>query len=69
MAPVSWSLLWKVSWGIPQCVMVPDERVRFYIKRYGWQVLISDAEFPVPPVTWPPMNIQSNPRRDTSEES
>jgi hypothetical protein len=66
---VSWDVLWRVSRGTAQCIHVPADRTRYYIRR-NWHVLICDEDFPVAPSTWP-LNVQQNPTRviDRTDES
>jgi hypothetical protein len=45
-----WCLIGKVSWGVVQCIKVPESNAHRYM-RYGWRVLIRDTDFPQIPDT------------------
>lgn len=43
-----WCLIGKISWGIAQCIKVPESNAPRYA-RYGWRVLIRDSDMPAMP--------------------
>jgi hypothetical protein len=38
-------LIGKISWGVAQCIKVPESIAHRY-QRYGWSVLIRDTDIP-----------------------
>jgi hypothetical protein len=41
-----WCLIWKVEWGVVQCIHVHLANAARY-RRYGWRVLVSDLDVPL----------------------